>query len=101
MAKQLNVSLAFTADTTQAKNAIQSLVNDLNKLSSTAGIGKDLPITKEIMEAQVAAKQLGETLTASFNVQSGKLDLTKFTQQLKTSGMSLTEYGNKLSSLGI
>ena len=100
MAKQLNVSLAFTADTSQAKNAIQSLVNDLNKLSSSTGLDKDLPITKEIMEAQVAAKQLGETLKSSFNADSGKLDLTKFTQQLKSSGMSLSEYGNKLSMLG-
>lgn len=100
MAKQLNVSLAFTADTSQAKNAIQSLVNDLNKLSSNSGLDKDLPITKEILEAQIAAKQLGETLKSSFNVESGKLDLTKFTQQLKSSGMSLSEYGNKLSLLG-
>ena len=58
MAKQLNVSLAFTADTSQAKNAIQSLVNDLNKLSSNTGLDKDLPITKEILEAQIAASNL-------------------------------------------
>ena len=100
MAKQLNVSLAFTADTSQAKNAIQSLVKDLDKLSSISGLDKDLSITKEIMEAQVAAKQLGDTLQSSFNVDSGKLDLSKFTQQLKASGMSLSEYGNKLSMLG-
>ena len=49
MAKQLNVSLAFTADTSQARNAIQSLVKDLDKLSSISGLDKDLSITKEIM----------------------------------------------------
>ena len=100
MAKQLNVSLAFTADTSQAKGAIQSLVSELNKLGSTSNLGKDLPITKEIMEAQVAAKQLGATLESSFNVDTGKLDLAKFTSSLKSSGMSLSDYGNKLSMLG-
>ena len=34
MAKQFNVSLGFTADTSQAKSAIQSLVSALHKLRS-------------------------------------------------------------------
>ena len=47
MAKQLNVSLAFTADTSQAKNAIQSLVNDLRFVKelepAMCGIGPFIP----------------------------------------------------------
>ena len=46
MAKQLNVNLAFSADTSKAKNAIQSLINDLNTLSSTSGLNKDLEVSK-------------------------------------------------------
>ena len=34
MAKQLNVNLAFTADTAQAKRQLQDLQNQLSKLTS-------------------------------------------------------------------
>ena len=36
MAKQLNVNLAFNADTTQAKAQIQQLQTQLKSLSNTA-----------------------------------------------------------------
>ena len=41
MAKQLNVSLAFTADTRQAKAQLQDLQNQLSKLSNIQSSGKD------------------------------------------------------------
>ena len=99
MSQQVNISLAFTADTTQAKANIQSLITELNKLSSNTKF--DTPITQEIMEAQVAARQLGDILKSSFNTNANKLDLSKFTKELNSSGMSLQQYGAKLSSLGI
>lgn len=100
MAKQLNVNLAFTADTSGAKQQIQALVAELNKLSSNAGVSKDLPLTKEILEAQNAAKQLGQALESALNVNTGKLDLTAFNQSLKQSGMTLDQYSSKLTMLG-
>lgn len=99
MAKQLNVNLAFSADTTQAQAAIRNLVTQLQAVTHPSATA-NLPITKEILEAQVAAKRLGETLQASFNKSTGSLDLTKLTQELNKSGMSLTQYGQKLSALG-
>lgn len=102
MAKQLNVSLGFTADTSQAKTQIQGLVNELNKLSSVGAqsIGTE-KLTSEIVEAKMAAKDLGVMLEQSFNVDTGKLDLNKFNSSLKKSGMSLTDYGNKIAMLGV
>lgn len=100
MAKQLNVNLAFSADTGKAKAQIQELQSLLNQLSSNTGIAKDLPITGEIMEAQVAAKQLSTALGEAFNVNTGKLDLSKFSKSLSDSKMTLTDYSNKLSLLG-
>ena len=100
MAKQLNVNLAFSADTGKAKAQIQELQSLLNQLSSNTGITKDLPITGEIMEAQVAAKQLSTALGEAFNVNTGKLDLSKFSKSLSDSKMTLTNYSNKLSLLG-
>ena len=101
MAKQLNVSLAFSADTSQAKTQIQGLVSELNKLSSisTKSVGTE-KLTSEIIEAKMAAKDLGTMLQQSFNVDTGKLDLNKFNSSLKKSGMSLTDYGNKMAMLG-
>ena len=101
MAKQLNVSLGFQADTSQARAQIQSLINDLNKIGSVGNtnLGKDF-LTSDILEAKMAAKELGVTLNDAFDVETGKLDLNKFNTSLKQSGMSLTEYGNKLAMLG-
>ena len=100
MAKQLNVNLAFNADTSKAKAQLQELISDLNKISTGFGLSKDLPLTKEILEAQHAAKQLGIALENAININTGKLDLTAFNQQLKNSGMTLDQYANKLTMLG-
>ena len=100
MAKQLNVNLAFSADTSRAKTQIMELQKALNSLSSTAGLGKDLPITGEIMEAQVAAKQLSAALGEAFNMDTGKLDLAKFSKNLSDSKMTLSDYSQKLTMLG-
>ena len=99
MPKQLNVNLAFTADTGAAKQQIQSLQQDLKNLVTGTGSGQELKLTKEIVQAKEAAGQLKlalDTATSS----TGKLDLSKFDQSLKASGMTLGQYREKLSSLG-
>ena len=52
MAKQLNVNLAFTADTSKAKTQLQDLQKSLDSLLKGSAQSADLPITKELMEAQ-------------------------------------------------
>lgn len=100
MAKQLNVNLAFTADTSKAKTQMQELQHLLSNLSKGTNFNKNLPITGEIIEAQAAAKALSQTLNEAFNISTGKLDLSKFNNSLKQSGLSLQDYSNKLSLLG-
>ena len=59
MAKQLNVSLAFTADTSQAKSQIQSLQTQLDSLTKNAFANSNsLGLTKEIKEATGLVAQL-------------------------------------------
>lgn len=100
MAKQLNVNLAFTADTSQAKKQIQDLQTELTKLSSAnLGQSKSLSITKELMEGQAAAKQLGVSLREATS-QTGQLDFTKFSFSLSKYNTSLSEAGSKLVKLG-
>lgn len=103
MAKQLNVNLAFSADTGKAKAQIQDLQNSLNNLvkSSAAGaVSKGLPITKDLMEAQTAASKLQTILSQSMNTKTGNLDLTKFSESLNKANLNITKLENSLTKLG-
>lgn len=102
MAKQLNVNLAMTADTSQAKLQLQQLQRSLTELVNLSNnrAGEGFGITKEIQEASAAAAQLKVQLKAATDVNTGKLDLSKFSQQLDQSGMNLTKYQTQLTALG-
>ena len=100
MAKQLNVSLAFTADTSKAKQQLQELQSSLDKLISSANTKTgELGLTKELAQASAEANKLKILLESSTSA-SGTLDLGKFSQGLKKSGMELKDYANTLQSLG-
>ena len=100
MPKQLNVNLAFTADTSQAKKQLQDLQNQLTKLTNNSLGNSKLDITKEIQNATSAAAQLKVQLEKATNVDTGKLDLGKFVDSMNKSGMSLEQYRKQLSALG-
>lgn len=99
MAKQLNVSLAFTADTSQAAAQVKSLQQQLtNLVNQPIGIGQKM--TAEIQEATNAAAELKVHLESATNVKTGTLDFGKLNQSLKASGTTLSQYAAKLQSLG-
>lgn len=100
MAKQLNVNLAFTADTSKAKAQLQDLQNQLSQVINmpTAGLGEKM--TTEINQAAHAAAELKVHLQNATNVKTGNLDFTKLNQSIKNSGSSLTEYAKKIQSIG-
>ena len=101
MAKQLNVNLAFTADTGKARAELQLLqkqLSDLTKVNSTSN--SENGFIQNIQEAVRAAAQLKSQLDAAMDVNTGRLDLSKFNNSLKNSGMSLEKYKNLLVSLG-
>ena len=98
---QLNVNLAFTADTNKAKAELKALRKSLNDLvTGTALKTPDFKFTKDIQEATRAAAQLRTQLDSAINVDTGNLDLTKFSESMKKSGMSLEKYQNQLYQLG-
>ena len=100
MAKQLNVNLAFTANTSEAKQQIQSLQQQLTQLTNMPVSLKGQKLTQEIIQASNAAAELKIHLQNATNVQTGNLDFTKLNQSIKNSGSSLAEYGEKLKALG-
>ena len=101
MAKQLNVNLAFTADTSQAKKQIQDLQTEFTKLiQSTSAKSSQMPFTREIQTALDQTLQLQAALKVAINTDTGKLNLSKFSESLKAGNISLTEYAKNLSALG-
>ena len=99
MAKQLNVNLAFTADTSKAKAQLQDLQNQLTKLVNQP-FSVNGSISDEIEKATVAAAELKVHLQNATNVNTGTLDFSKLNQSIKTSGSNLNEYAAKLRNLG-
>ena len=100
MAKQLNVNLAFTADTSKAKAQLQELQNTLKNFATNASLKTSgLGLTKELQDAANAASELQIKLQQS-TTSTGSLDLGKFNQSLKSSGKQLSDYANQLKNLG-
>jgi hypothetical protein len=101
MPKQINVKMGFEADTSQAKRQIQDLQKSLDNLLTKSA--KSTPLegfSKELVDAQQAAVKLKSVLGESLNVNTGRLDLIKFNQQLQDSGLNLSSLGVQLSALG-
>ena len=98
MAKQLNVDLNFTANTSQAKQQIMELQTALSKVTMNGNaLGVD---STKMKEASAAAKELSIHLNNAFNAQTGKLDLSKLDRSLKNSSTNVTELSSKLLSAG-
>lgn len=100
MAKQLNVNLAFTADTGQAKAQIADLQTSLSQLMMNSKMnGKSLGLSSELSKATAQVAELKTLLSASTSA-TGQLDLSKFNNNLKSSGKTIQDYAKTLDSLG-
>ena len=103
MAKQLNqleVNLSFGADTKEAKKAIMELQKSLQAVAKLPGQSSSLFDDVGINKASKAARELEQHLSKAVNVDTGKLDLSRFSSSLKASNKTLTEYCNTLLSTG-
>lgn len=97
MAKQLNVNLAFNADVTNAKAALSSLGKDLQKIQ---GIPSKVFDDTDIKNASKAAQELQRHLQAAVDVNTGKLDLNRFSVSMKQAGHDLEYFRDNLSKVG-
>ena len=100
MAKQLNVNLAFTADTSKAKAQLQDLQKQLTEVVnlSTKKAGGEI-LAQDIEKASKAAAELKTYLEDATNVKTGKLDLGKLSEALDTK--KLKSYRNSLQAIGV
>lgn len=100
MAKQLNVNLAFRADTAQAARELANLQTQLTQLmhtsaTSTSGLGLNKEITSSIAKVGELKAALQSATTST-----GSLDLGKFNQSLAQGKNSVSDYADALASLG-
>ena len=96
-----DVKLAFTADTAQARQQLENLQNELTKLAnfkSTDTLTHGL--NKELAEASIQANQLKNSLEKATDINTGKLNLTAFSNELTKNGKSIDDYRKALVALG-
>lgn len=99
--RSIMVDLKFQADTSQAKAKMKELQTSLSQLQSISN--QNLPmnqLSSGLDQAKNAAAQLQVQLKSAFNQNTGKLDLSRFNQQLQQSGMSLEKYKVALMQAG-
>ena len=99
--QMLNVTMGFDADTSKAKTQLQDLQNQLSALYNTTKGKGAFNLTEDLNDSIKGVALLKAQLQDATNVKTGKLDLSKFNQSLKESGMSLEKYRDIFSGMGI
>jgi TP901 family phage tail tape measure protein len=97
---QIEVALNFTANTKEAKAAISDLQKSLQEVAKMPGRADALFNDKDLKQASNAALELQQHLQAAVNVDTGKLDLSRFSMSLKSANKDLTTYYNTLMKAG-
>ena len=95
--RNLKVNLEVTAEIKKAKQEINQLQEVLGRIKT------DYPITIKsdaLKNVGREAEQVQLALEKAFNVDTGKLDLSRFSQSLKDSKMSLTDLYNDFQRVG-
>lgn len=98
MAKNVQYTIGFNADTSQAKKALQDLNTQLDKLKANAE--SDLGISSDLSEAARAADLLQQNLSKAFNTNTGKWNFSDLNKSLQNSGTSVTELSRKFLNCG-
>ena len=100
MSKQLNVSLNFQANTQQAQQQIQSLQKALAQVAKLPASASNLFDDSSIKRASQSALELQQHLSKAVNVETGKLDLSRFSSSMKASNKDLQTYMTNLLAVG-
>ena len=96
--KRFDYVIGFSADTSKLSTALKQLEGQLNKIA-TGKVSGNFGI-EQIREASSAATQLGAHLKAAINVDTGKLDISKFARSLHSSNTTLSSLSASLTRIG-
>lgn len=95
--RNLKVNMEVTADIKQAKKEMDQLIKTLGAIKT------DYPITLKsdsLKNVSREAEQVQLALEKAFNFDTGKLDLSKFSQSLKESDINLKQLYNDFEATG-
>lgn len=95
---RVDVSLLFKANTHNAEQELKKLSDSLQKIQkkSSGGLIDDTSVRK----ASQSARELESILRQTVNVDTGKLNLTAFTNSLKRTGKSLADIKAEFKAAG-
>lgn len=94
MAKRLNYTIGVNADTSKLEAQLNEAFVALNRLAS------EPQMVTSLQQASTAAADLSKNLQSAVNVDTGKINLSIFNNNLKASGQTLQSYYDQLSQLG-
>lgn len=101
MSQTVEVRLNFTAETAQAEQALNRLQTSLRNISTQSNMDTGgFRFTQELNSASDAAIKLRQNLSNAININTNKLDLSKFRKEMDKSGMSLEKYRVALQQIG-
>lgn len=97
--QRYDFTIGFNADTSKLSTALKQLESQLNNLA----LGRNLPnnlLTSQIQQASKAAVELNSYLNKAINVDTGALDLSKFTKELTLGKTDLKTIRENLVAVG-
>ena len=101
MAKNIQVNLTFRADTKSAEAQLQALQQHLNQIASMPMQSQGINTMRaSIAEAVGKTMELKVALQQATNVDTGRLNFHKFSQELSKNKMSINDYAKSLQALG-
>ena len=96
----IQYTIGFNANTSQAKSELASLQNTLRQISNMSIDLIDNDDIQDIQSASAAARELGSALSEATNKSTGKLDLSLFQKSIARSGHDLNDLISRLSLAG-
>lgn len=87
-------------DSKEAQKELQELQKQLNSLGTLSNPKVGDKLSADMQKASQAAAKLKVALDSAIDIDTGKLDLSKFSRSLKDSGMNLKQYRDQLMSMG-
>ena len=100
MAKQLNINMAFSADTSQAKKQIADLQTQLSNLMASSKANTTNTFNNEIQESIQSVAKLKMALSEATDTKTGIVDLSKFDKSLSEAGLSVEQLATNMTALG-
>lgn len=97
---RLKYYISFEADTKKAKSQIDDMMRSLQQINTPKNIMNELISGEDLSQARSRVNQLQAMLQNAINIDTGRLDLSKFNRSLQNSNVTLGQFSKAFSQLG-